>query len=190
LTAIGQVYIIPRLMPIPPLPDRINPWQLAAENGRLTGDLALAKLLRLTALVDQASGVVSVDLTSGKDGQGLSFIAGRLRTEVELTCQRCLGSLQWPLEVAVRLGLVRTEAEANRLPGDYEPLLAPPDCAIAVADLVEDELLLALPQIPRHADQRECEAHGYGAPDPAFITEQRRPFGVLASLLSDSKRSS
>ncbi|MBZ4193353.1 MAG: YceD family protein [Candidatus Contendobacter sp.] len=173
----------------PSLPDKLYPWQLAADNGRLTGDLALDKLPRLMALMNPANGVVRIDLSAGKNGQGLPFITGCLRTEVELTCQRCLGSLRWPLEVAVRLGLVRTEAEAARLPDDYEPLLASPDCAMSVADLVEDELLLALPQIPRHADQRECEAHGYGAPDPAFIAEQRRPFGLLASLLPDSKRS-
>ena len=190
LTAIGQVYIIPRLMPTPPLPARINPWQLAAEDGRLTGDLALVKLPRLMAIVNQAGGRVSIDLAAGKDAQGLSFITGRLQTEVELTCQRCLGPLRWPMDVAVRLGLVHAEAEADRLPDDYEPLPAPADSAMAVAELVEDELLLALPQIPRHADQRECEAHGYGAPDPAFIAEQRRPFAVLASLLPDSKRSS
>ena len=190
LTAIGQVYIIPRLMPTQPLPARITPWQLAAEDGRLTGDLALDNLPRLMAIVNQAGGVVSIDLAAGKDAQGLPFIVGRLQTEVELTCQRCLGPLQWPLDVAVRLALVHAEAEADRLPDDYEPLLAPADGAMAVADLVEDELLLALPQIPRHADQRECEAHGYGAPDPAFIAEQRRPFKLLASLLPDSKRSS
>ncbi len=171
------------------LPDKLNPWQLAAENGRLTGDLALTELPRLVALLDQSSGAVSVTLTAGMDGQGQRFIAGHLRTTVELTCQRCLGSLQWPLDVTVHLGLVHSEAEADRLSGDYEPLLAP-DCAMTVADLVEDELLLALPQIPRHADRRECEAHGYGAPDAALITEQRRPFGSLASLLPDSKRSS
>ena len=173
----------------PSLPDKINPWQLVADHGRLTGDLALAELPRLAALLNQTNGVVSVTLAAGMDGQGLRFIAGRLHTIVELICQRCLGPLQLPLEVTVHLGLVHSEAEADRLPDDYEPLLAP-DGLMAVADLVEDELLLALPQIPRHADQRECEAHGYGAPDPAFITEQRRPFGLLASLLPESKRSS
>ena len=139
----------------PSLPNKMNPWQLVADNGRLTGDLALAELPRLTALLNQTSGAVSVTLTAGIDGQGQRFIAGRLHATVELTCQRCLGPLQLPLEVAVHLGLVHSEAEANRLPDDYEPLLAP-DGLMAVADLVEDELLLALPQIPRHADQREC----------------------------------
>jgi uncharacterized protein len=173
----------------PSLPDKLNPWQLAADHGRLTGDLALVALPRLAALLDQTGGVVNVTLTGGIDGQGQRFIAGRLQTTVELTCQRCLGPLQLPLDVAVQLGLVHSEAEADRLPADYESLLVP-DGVMAVAGLIEGELLLALPQIPRHADRRECEAYGYGAPDPAFIAEQRRPFGLLASLLPESKRSS
>ena len=177
-------------MPTPSLPDKINPWQLAADQGRLTGDLALAELPRLAALLDQTNGVVNITLTAGIDGQGLRFIAGRLQATVELTCQRCLGPLQLPLDVVVQLGLVQTEVEADRLPDDYEPLVASPDCVMTIADLVEDELLLALPQIPRHADRWDCEVHGYGAPDPALITEQRRPFGLLASLLPESKRSS
>lgn len=177
-------------MPTPSLPDRINPWQFATDHGRLAGDLVLARLPRLAALLDQTDGVVNITLTGGIDGQGLRFIVGRLQTTVELTCQRCLGPLRLPLDVAVQLGLVHSEIEADRLPDDYEPLVVPPDCTMTIADLVEDELLLALPQIPRHADRRECEAHGYGAPDPAFITEQRRPFGLLASLLPESKRSS
>ena len=61
---------------------------------------------------------------------------------------------------------------------------------IRVADLVEDELLLALPQIPRHVDVQECEANDYRAPssEPAPNTRPVQPFATLASLLP-SKRS-
>jgi len=188
LTEIGQAYIIPRLMQDPPCPNKINPWQLAAENGRLDGELMLAEMPRL-AVLNRAEGQVSVSLTAGLDEQGVRFIKGRLRTNVELVCQRCLGPLRLPLDVTVGLGLIRAEAEANRLPGEYEPLLAP-EHGIALADLVEDELLLALPQIPRHEDLRECEVNGYAAPGSVTPgAERRQPFAVLASLLQDSNRS-
>ncbi len=175
-------------MQIATLPDRIDPWQLAAENGRLDGELRLAALPRLTALLEHASGVVNVALTLGVDEQGLRFVEGSLQTEVELICQRCLGPLRLPLQVAVSLALVRAEAEAARLPDQREPLLAGAD--LAVADLVEDELLLALPQIPRHRDACECEAVGYDTPPngPALDAGQPRAFAALASLLQDSKR--
>jgi len=126
------------------------------------------------------------------------FIRGQLKAQVELVCQRCLGPLPLRLAVPVSLGLIRAEAEAAGLPEAYDPLGLPEaydpllvaDEGARVADWVEDELLLALPQIPRHEDRRDCEANGYRAPgDEASRAERRRPFAGLASLLSDSKRS-
>ena len=172
-------------MQTPSFPSRIDPWRLAAEGGRLEGELALAALPRLVAELHRAEGVVHVALIAGIDPRGVRFIRGVVRTGVELVCQRCLGSLQFALDVTVSLGLVHSEAEADRLPEEYEPLLAP-EGVIGVADLVEDELLLALPQIPRHEDVRDCEANGYRAPDRV---EQDQPFATLASLLRDSPRS-
>lgn len=182
--------MIPRLMQTPPLPEKLNPWQIAAENGSLNGMLALAALPRLTATLDRPEGMIAIALTTGIDGRGIRFIKGIVRTQVELTCQRCLGPLRLPLEVTVSLGLARDEAEIDRLPDEYEPLLISEGGIIAVADLVEDELLLALPQIPRHDDVRECAAHSEVRPnEPAPDLERRQPFAALASLLRDSQRS-
>jgi uncharacterized protein len=185
LTAIRRVYIIPRLMQTPSLPSRIDPWRLTPEGGRLEGALALAALPRLVAELNRTDGMANVALVASVDRQGVRFIKGAVRTEVELVCQRCLGPLRLALDVTVSLGLVRSEAEADRLPEEYEPLVVP-EGIIHVADLVEDELLLALPRIPRHDDVRDCEANGYRAPDRV---EQDQPFATLASLLRDSQRS-
>jgi uncharacterized protein len=177
-------------MQTPPLPEKINPWRIAAENGHLNGTLALTALPRLATVLDRVEGRVTVALAMGIDEQGTRFIKGALKAEVELTCQRCLSPLRLPLDVAVCLGLARDEAEIDRLPDEYEPLLVAEGGSLAIADLVEDELLLALPQIPRHDDMRECTVQGKvrlneQVPD----LERRQPFAALASLLQDSKRS-
>ena len=172
-------------MQTPSFPSRIDPWQLATEGGRLEGALALAALPRLATELHRTEGVADVALVAGIDPRGVRFIKGTVRTGIELVCQRCLGSLQLVLDTTVSLGLVHSEAEADRLPEDYEPLLVP-EGVISVAELVEDELLLALPPIPRHADERDCEANGYRAPDRV---EQDQPFAALASLLRDSSTS-
>lgn len=173
-------------MRTPSLPNKIDPWRLVAEGGRLAGSLALTALPRLAAALHRVDGMASVALTAGVDRRGVHFIQGVVRTtEVELVCQRCLGVLRLPLEATVSLGLARDEAEADRLPEDYEPLLVAGG-GIGVADLVEDELLLALPQIPRHEDGRDCEANGYRMPGGM---EDTPPLATLASLLRDSQRS-
>lgn len=47
-----------------PVPERINPWRLATESGRLEGQLALAALSRLATL-NRATGEVMVALVGG-----------------------------------------------------------------------------------------------------------------------------
>lgn len=189
LTEIRHTYMIPRLMQNSVLPGNIDPWRLAAESGRLEGVLALAALPRLAAALNRTDGAVTVALAAGIDPGGVRFIAGTLQTQVELVCQRCLGLLSWPLDVGVSLGLVHSEAEADRLPEKYEPLLAPEGVA-RVADLVEDELLLALPQIPRHADASDCETRDDQPPaSESTPAAPGQPLAALASLLQDLKRS-
>lgn len=172
-----------------PLPDKIDPWRLTAEGGRLEGVLVLASLPRLAAELEHAEGEVSVALAAGIDAQGLRFITGRLQTGIALICQRCLGPLQWPLDIAVSLALVRNETMADRLPEQYEPLLIA-DGLISVADLVEDELLLALPLIPQHDQIRKCEIHAdqaLAASEPVPNAGQSQPFASLASLLQNTQ---
>ncbi len=180
--------MIPRLMQTLSFSEPFNPWRLAAEGGRLEGTVALEELPRLAALLNRTDGVVTVAAKVGVDEQGIYFVVGRVHGALEVICQRCLGPLRLPFDLTARQGLARTEAEADRLPEGYEPLLVPAS-GLVLADWVEDELLLALPQFPRHDDLRECAANGYraafgeSAPDPG----SRQPFAALAALLRDPK---
>ena len=53
-----------------------------------------------------------------------------------------------PVHLVQRLGLVRDEDEEQALPPDYEALLVPEDGNLRPLDLVEDELVLAVPVVP------------------------------------------
>lgn len=184
LTENRRVYIIAPLMRTPLSPELLDPWRLAAEGGRWEGALALAALLRLVAATHRVEGVVAAVLTAGVDLEGVRWIQVTLRADgVELLCQRCLEPLPWPLRTDVRLGLARSEAEADCLPAAYEPLLAVGPL-LKVSDLIEDELLLALPRISRHPDPADCAAHGYQPPQGR--DDSPAPW---AALLQDWKRS-
>jgi len=60
-------------MQAPPFPDKIDPWRLAAGNGRLEGELMLAAMPRLAA-VSRAGGKASVSLVAGVDENGVHFM--------------------------------------------------------------------------------------------------------------------
>ncbi len=104
--------------------------------------------------------------------------------DVTLTCQRCLSPLLLRVEGKGRAALVATAAEAGRVPEALETVLAP-EHRISIQDLVEEELLLALPLVPRHAEN-ECAGGSAGTQEPGAAAapggETHRPFGQLGEL--------
>ena len=114
----------------------------------------------------------------------LSLQAG---TTLRLTCQRCLQAMTQPLSVDARLRFVRDEATAEKLDDNDEEdvLVLPP--VLDLRELVEDELILALPLVPRHERCPEPlptaageDAHGDEAPASA------QGLGALGALWRDA----
>ena len=84
---------------------------------------------------------------------------------VRLECQRCLGNVDLPLRFEVRLELAASEAELLTADDDIERVVAGREMSVAV--LVEDEVILALPMVPKHEQCRVAEAKR-GAEPSAF----------------------
>jgi uncharacterized protein len=85
-------------------------------------------------------------------GEPQCVVALKAQARVTLQCQRCLQPLVVPLVVARNFRFVRGEDEAARQDeeaGDEEDVLALA-ARFDFLGLVEDELLLALPIVPRH----------------------------------------
>ncbi|HTY51021.1 MAG TPA: DUF177 domain-containing protein [Steroidobacteraceae bacterium] len=108
----------------------------------------------------------------------------RVRATPRLTCQRCLGPMDLVLDGGGRAAIVASPEEAERVPEPVETVLAP-DHRISIRDLVEEELLLSWPLVPRHPAS-ECAAGG--ADEPAEPGPQagpapaQKPFEQLAEL--------
>lgn len=125
-------------------------------------------------------------------------IHGELRATVKLVCQRCMNPMQYPVQETFELMLVETEAELALVPESHEPWIAHA-LRLNVLDVIEEQLLLALPLIAKHADERECVMAGMPlvmqpaqVPDEGSATavtvdgtrqEVQRPFGQLRELL-------
>ncbi|MFZ0788766.1 MAG: YceD family protein [Chromatiaceae bacterium] len=102
---------------------------------------------------------------------------------IRLVCQRCLGAVSVPLDAPVALALVRDAAQAEALPDHLDPMEVE-EGRIRPLDLVEDELLLAIPQVPMHPPGRCAELY-----EPAADADQgvevpgpENPFAVLAHM--------
>jgi len=153
----------------------IDALDFARSGGRLSGDWPVADFPRLQGAVQPGS-VLHYELEGVPEERGRPALRLRVAGKLQLTCQRCLGALEHPLRVDALLLLFGSEGEIDAIPVDAEA----PDGIVAagemaVRDLIEEEVLLAIPYAPRH---EECKA---GA-DVAG-TSRTRPFADLRTLL-------
>ncbi|MBU6422256.1 MAG: DUF177 domain-containing protein [Gammaproteobacteria bacterium] len=147
----------------------------------VAGNLSLSRMPRLCAALADSGGQVSVDLQLFKEG-GLAVVSGRVQASLGLTCQRCFRPMRYPVDATMRLAWSGSPQSTPQVPGSYEQLDSN-DGRVKLAELVEDELLLALPLAARHAKADDCSAQparrmktkGVAAPGT-------RPFEILKTL--------
>ena len=173
---------------------------LADGRVRLDFEIPLAELPRLRAHLARAEGSVGGHVTFERE-RGLPIAEVAVACRAALTCQRCLEPFELPVQSEGRAVLVADDREADRAPAELETIHAPGH-RIALRDLVEEELLLALPIVPRHA-AAECgpersadgksgsagsqnrSSGGEGGPDEP--DEKHRPFERLNELFKRAK---
>lgn len=164
------------------LPEIIDPLHLADKRGELHGQIPIKSLSRLTENLVDNEGVVSVNLYFGREGR-LAKIDGNLKTTLQLECQNCLESVEFEINHNVNLGIAAKFEQVERLPEDIEPLLLEEETML-LATLVEDELLLSLPDYPKHT--HDCMASDiikkHTASFEKEATKKPNPFSVLANL--------
>ncbi len=166
------------------LPRYVDPRQHAGDAAPLTGRYVLADLRRVVAASVAAEGEVGFSLRFHEESARW-FAEGRVRATLSIACQRCLEPYQLVVDRAIRLAFVADTDEASRVPDTYDPWILD-DGRVLLRDLIEDELLLAIPDIPRHPDNT-CVAPSSSngsarASDGALAESAASPFAVLASL--------
>lgn len=147
------------------------------------GELAVAGMQRLTAaLADTNTPALQVRLYIGRDTGGVNYLQGEVQGALHLICQRCLAQMNFPVQKSFRLALVRNEDEAAELGESYDPLLLTQD-RLVVSDVIEDELLLVIPDFPQHAEGETCTLADYHKAQANVVMDEKpNPFAALASL--------
>jgi len=166
------------------LPAQIAPFKLARQGQTLHGVVSVDGLERLTTLLSDSHGHIEVSLQFGKDLQGINFVRGHLSANVNMICQRCMKPMPVQVEADVSLGIVSSDERAAQLPEEFEALIVEEE-PIALARIVEDELILALPIVALHENQG-CEPvleKLQAEADRIELAEQKaNPFAALSDL--------
>jgi len=145
--------------------------------------IPLAEFPRLTPQLSRPEGVARGVVRFAREG-GVPVAHVKVNAPVVLTCQRCLGPIDLPVDCEGPVAMVADGASADAAPAGLETILAP-ERRLSVRDLVEEELLLALPIVALHEPGRCARGATIGsAPPPEPATADRhRPFEQLGELL-------
>jgi uncharacterized protein len=185
-------------------------WSRAVDVDRLADagegrefDVDLAEFPRLEDQLARVGGRARGSLRVTRE-RGVPVVDVAVRGDIPLVCQRCLGVVDVPVDSAARVAIVADLAAADALDGGLDPFIAA-DGRVALRELAEEQLLLALPLVPRHDDAAQCES-ALAAAQRAGATRQaagrtgvhdaagesavqvtQKPFAELGELLKRSR---
>lgn len=161
----------------------IDGFEFAAAGAAQQGVLPLSSFPRLRDLLASDAGEARYAIKGVRDAQGRLGLGVKVRVTLQLRCQRCLEPLPVEVDSDSLLVLAATQAEID---AGAESVDAP-DRVLAghempLAELVEDELILAVPYAPRHEDCAAAEVAPKGQ-------QKSSPFAGLKGLVRTKDRS-
>ncbi len=161
----------------------INNIEFARKAYEIHDTIADSHLSRLGESLAEVGNQLSWGLVGGVAADSKPWLRLKVVGKLMLCCQRCLEPMQYDLDLESLFFLVPDEGsiplDEDNL-DDQEYLVA--DEKMQVLDLLEDEILLALPLAPKH-DPNECRASGSaeGAVKP-------NPFDVLKAFKANKSQ--
>lgn len=182
------------------LPGQIDAFEFARRGRSQAGVFSVHRLQRLLdGLADQPSvelielngapeepGLVRYVLIGQLNASGRPQLVLRVQAKILLECQRCLGPMVLSVDRETAFDLVRREADLGEESFDEDSLDEPEKLVgsrqFDVLDLIEDELILEVPYVPRH---EQCTDMAETESDDSVLDEGKErlsPFAVLEQL--------
>jgi len=175
-------------------PDRLDIKAFAQAGGHLSGHDSLLKYERLAQEAKGLHPDLLVDWKAVSEirpeagGPGQIWLHLSVHASFPMECQRCLTPVDVPLDVERSFRFVADEATAEALDEECDEDLLALSREFDLRELIEDELLMALPVVPRH---EECPTSvPLASSDDDFEaanSEKPNPFAALAALRKDGK---
>jgi len=176
-------------------PDFIDPWKAADGRRSFQGTMPLKRLQRLEPMLapfpagqDEerlARNDAAFSVSFAYDEQGLVTIQINVTASLPLICQRSLLPYLEMIDRSSLLVVIEQVSDQDLVPESYDPVLVE-HRRLAIQDIVEEELLLAVPQVPRNPEVGEIELSTDGKvtiPSDAEKEQSHRPFAGLAGLM-------
>jgi uncharacterized protein len=156
---------------------------------QLKGQLPVASLQRLCESLLDEQGSVIANLLFEVDTERRPRIVGNVSTDVSVVCQRCLQPMILHVEDKIDLVLVTTDAQSKALPDRYDPWFCGEDESLSPADIIEEQLILAMPIVSMHERCVDVNKTQDLSIQNQIESESARknPFAALAGLKAKSE---
>jgi uncharacterized protein len=159
----------------------VDTYMLTRLAREVSGSVEISHFERLLIdLPEQDESLVRWSVRGETDAHGQRFLHVGVKASPQLICQRCVQPFMFEVDVASRLRLVASESDLDPEggPDDDAPERIIGSQRFDVLGLVEDEIILALPYVPKHD---VCPS----LPTPLDVDSddgRPSPFSVLSQL--------
>ena len=156
--------------------------------GSILDEEIATNFLRFTDSIIKSIDDIHYHLQFDVDILGNRLVTGKISTRVILQCQRCMNDAEFDLKSEFNIGFVSNEHDEKKVEKlNIDTYWLVPREYLDPRVLIEDELLLALPQIAMHpisAIGKECRAEVVFLEDEAeeVDKDKENPFNILAQL--------
>ena len=161
-------------------PDWISPGRAAEGKRVFSGTIPFSRMKRLSRELVDAKGEASFTASFSIDLENNVIIDLRVQAALPLVCQASLEVYDEMVNRRSKLAVIDNESQQDDLPDIYEPVMTE-NGRLAIASLGEDELLLALPQVPRKPGLKPPDPQEKGQSSGSQKTY--KPFAGLEELL-------
>jgi uncharacterized protein len=171
-------------------PDWISPARAAEGKRVFSGTVPLARMKRLAPLLADTQGEAAFVAAFKTDLEKRVVVELQVTAALPLVCQASLDVYDEQVERNAVLAVIEHQHEQEDLPDSYDPVQTE-NGRLAIASLVEDELLLGLPQIPRKPGLEPIEYSTGGAvreETDAPAGSRENPFAALQDMLKQDDK--
>jgi len=166
-------------------PDWISPERAAEGKRVFGGTVPLSRMKRLAPLLVTADGDATFVAAFRRDLDKRVIVDLQVEAALPLICQASLDVYNEQVKRRSELVVIEHDQEQDDLPDSYEPVKSE-NGRLAVASLVEEELLLGLPQVPRKPGLEKVEYSTGGETLKSEALQKKgkkNPFAALQDLL-------
>jgi len=132
------------------LPDLMS---LAERGAVLEGTIELAKLSRLKDLLNSSEGSAKARLSFRRSDGDMLLMELECEADLELVCQRCLEAVTHEVREKVDFAVAQNEDSLAVLPLGINLITLDGD-RFQPSALIEDELIVSLPLVPKHGEDK------------------------------------